>query len=109
MNKKVKIIGTGEIGLLKEIYTAMSNDREIGIIQLKDGSLTKALLSDIEILEDLEKPIKKNTVEIDEDTFRDLVLEKSIIASKGDFDIGYMYLLFGEILTREIFGTADND
>lgn len=109
IGKKVKIISTGKVGVLQEVYKSMSNDREIAIIQLEDSTLVKALIDDIEIIPE-EPEEDKKTVVIDEDRFSDIVAEKAIKASKGDFTMELVLILFGKLLALEIFGEkADHD
>lgn len=108
-NKKVKIISKGKVGILQEVYKAMSDDREIAIIQLEDDSLTKALIDDIEIIQE-EPEEDKKTVVIDEERFSDIVAKKAVVASKGDYVMGLAFTLFGALLGQEIFGEkAEND
>ena len=103
------LLCTGEVGILKEIYESISERRELGIVQLEDGSLKKVYLKNIEVLPE-EPEEEKKTVVIDEDSFRKLVVEKTTTASKGDIELGLLFTLFGSTLAKELFKEkADND
>lgn len=104
-DKKVRIVSSNDVGIVKDVYS-----NEIAVIQLEDGSLVKVSLDDIEVIQEETEDKDKNEVSISMNQFMRIVAKNALQASKGDLTVGMLYILFGELLAREIFGKkAEND